>query len=312
MSFSPDGNTIALSNTRKIYTPLEKDGRAKREVDCDLHLLDAKSGETITTLDGYSGECKALDFSSSGKMLAVASWRELDISLWNATTGKLISTLEGHKEGNASLHFSKDENTLVSVGYDCTLKIWDCRQKRPVTTYQLPGPGSHVINSSDGKLIALVFDKAFDASNGSILRVIDRAKLTTIMEVPVSWGSESITFTPNDEQLLVFHFLEKVDFYDVLTGKLISTLNPKGEMISELTVSPTGHWLAYSHEYDRRSKVTLLTLWDTQRQIDLGTMEIPTVLGAIAFSPSGKRLLTVGAKSVQLWDVGHLLPQKQN
>ncbi|MCA9071153.1 MAG: hypothetical protein KDA84_19630, partial [Planctomycetaceae bacterium] len=314
VAFSPDGKTIALSNTRKKkpLTPPQTNNKVRRKVICDLHLLDAKSGKTKATLDGYTGECKSLDFSSSGKMLAVASWRDPEISLWNATTGSLISTLDAHKEGIAALHFSKDENTLVSVGYDCTLKIWDCRQKKTVTTYKLPGPGSHVVNSSDGKLIAFVFDKAFDSSDGSILRVIDRAKMATVMELPLSWGSVagSISFTPDTKQILLFDGYEEVDFYDVFTGERISTLKPneKGP-IETFAVSSTGHCLAYSHSHDRLSTVTM---WDMQRKKELGTIVTSTVLCAITFSPTGKRLVTVGSKSVQMWEVEpHLTPEQR-
>ncbi|NRB09541.1 MAG: hypothetical protein HRU34_22350 [Richelia sp.] len=55
--------------------------------------------------------------------IASASW-DRTIKIWQVNTGREIATLTGHENYVRAIAFSPDEETLVSVSDDDTIKIW--------------------------------------------------------------------------------------------------------------------------------------------------------------------------------------------
>jgi WD40 repeat protein len=55
------------------------------------------------------------------KYVVAGGWK--DIKIWDVVTGLPQQTLRGHQGHVLALH--GDENTIVSGGEDCTIRLWD-------------------------------------------------------------------------------------------------------------------------------------------------------------------------------------------
>ena len=141
VAFSPDGATLASSNTDRGVT-----------------LWNLATGEPRFKLD--SGMVNPLSmvnsvaFSLDGKTLAAAGW-EGHLELWDTDTGKLRNTLKGHSVMIRSVTFCPDGKTLASAADDRTIMLWDIVTGEPKTT--LKGHDGYVTSlafSSDGTILA--------------------------------------------------------------------------------------------------------------------------------------------------------------
>ena len=76
------------------------------------------------------------------------------VQIYDVEQGKRVKKLIGHTEQvNSSFISKKGEDLIASVSDDCTLKIWDCRQKQAVISQDFEYPlTSVVINNSNDKV----------------------------------------------------------------------------------------------------------------------------------------------------------------
>lgn len=150
--FSPDGQTLALTNNVKSISN-----------DKSIKLWNAQ-GKLLSTLKGYkngvftvtfspdskmivsigddhkaklwntqgkllhtfnNGDMSNIVFSPDGKTFA-ATLGDSIVSLWNIE-GKLLQTFSGHTDDIINIVFSSDGQTLASASWDRTVKLWNIK-----------------------------------------------------------------------------------------------------------------------------------------------------------------------------------------
>jgi serine/threonine protein kinase len=124
------------------------------------------------------------------------------------TSSNSIKTLTGHFEGVNSLAISPDNRTIVSGGFDKTIKIWD------LTT---------------GKLI-----RTLTGHSDSVYSVAISPDGQTIISGSARWGSNA-----GDNSIKI---------WDLSTGKLLRTLIGHSDGISSVVINPDGQTIISGSE----------------------------------------------------------------
>jgi WD40 repeat protein len=103
MAFSPDGRYLASVNDDGI-----------------LLIWDTENWDEIAYVE--VGAARALAFNADSSLIAVGG--EQDITFWDVDTESLVGTIEGHTTEVFQLAFTAGGNTLASLSYDGTLRLW--------------------------------------------------------------------------------------------------------------------------------------------------------------------------------------------
>ncbi len=113
LSFSPDGETLAVGN-----------------VDGTVTLWDIESGKAVASLNAGSEMLSAVAFSPDGTLLATAS-ADSRVLLWDVAKQRLRTSWEGHNGPATALVFSPDGRHVASGGEDRTVRLWAVDGQHP-------------------------------------------------------------------------------------------------------------------------------------------------------------------------------------
>jgi len=221
-----------------------------------------------------------LVFTPDGRSLLGASNNE--IAFWDSRTGELQRVLRGHTRRVAALAISQDGRTLVSGSYDQLVKVWDVAgEKTRLTLKGHEAIISAVAISPDGKAIASADSEIclWDISEGS--QLVHRKRLGDHGQ-----SIDGLAFSPDGRTLVSGGEDGKIKVWEVATGRLVKTLEPRRERWRAVAYSPDGATLAAAG-VDHG-----LVLWDTATWTI--RHQIPeqnrTGAEALAFAPDGRHV----------------------
>lgn len=248
----------------------------------------------LKTLSGHAGPVLAVAFSPDGKTLATAS-EDAKIMLWDARGGTLKNTLVGHDGPVRSVAFSPNGAILASGSDDFKVIMWDVSsgtQHGPQLRH--PYNVSAVAFSSNGKLLATgTKDKdnrirIWEAQSG---------------ELKATWNSpdasiDSISFSPVDKVLASGSDDFKVRLWNIERGESnAEPLRGARAAVISLAFSKNGRLLAGAGQENA------VRVWNVDSQeLQTFTAPDPGPLLSVAFSPSGKLLVT-GGTAARIWAV---------
>ena len=231
-------------------------------------VWDLEKDEKIDTFE-HQPESSFVRFSESGTQLACSDPHGIKIWTKGKPTVHPLPTIQGHSSTVSSLVFAPDDKTLVTAYRGQTGLLWDVASKtaqRPTAT-DLPGPGKilNVYPSASGKIFSTSQDE-------DIWKVWEFGSSDPIAEIPIP--EPGLLFRTSTEAL-----------------------------------TQTGHRLAAAGR-DRN-----IYVWEYKPSInDMDTRADwekcailtghPKSVGALAFSPDGKRLASISIdRTALLWDV---------
>ena len=271
-----------------------------------IRVLDLRTGEQHTTLNGFSAHANSVIFSPD--MATVASGgKDKLVRMWDVKTGKLRHTLKGHTEEIYSLLFSPDSSTLLTISNTSReMLLWDVKTGKHKSTlgtaiYSGPtiyygvnlmrlSPDGNTIISGNGEKIWL-----WDANKGKYRSTL----------IGHTKAVKSFVFSPDGTILATGSADKTVRLWEVQAIKEILTLEGHTDAVNAVVFSPDGKALA-SGSADKTVR-----LWDINTQHPNNQFDVKyrrTLDGhekdvlKIAYSPDGKTIASATWDKIYLWD----------
>jgi WD40 repeat protein len=295
IAFSPDGKMLAVTyevSFRYFDKPAPK-------IDHTAAVFDLAKGKEIRIFLKDGPEVAEIAFSPDGKTVAVSGRGA--IVLLDANTGQERPGPSGHLGSVGVITFSAGGKTLISIGGDSTIRLWDVNDGTELGKFKIPEhtfyPGAAL--SRDGKLAAIITDETIN------LWDTDRAK--EIWQCKEKGGSGSFALSADGKLLAkvdseqtnsdtatvqVWHTTTRRQLYSWRTPSPSAIqFSPDGKLVA-ITESPyTGDRL---HLFSLPAGIELRN-WQTKS---------PSI-GELAFSPDGKVLASSHSdQTIRLWETG--------
>jgi WD40 repeat protein len=275
VTYSPDGNLMALTSGRMIY------------------LQEESSGQIRYTLEGNERLVTRIAFNQDGRTLASAGTDNIT-RLWDINTGKLLHLLKEHTSSVTDIALSADGGTLASSSLDNTTRIWDTSTGTLLQTIEVPNYNADGIAfSPDSQLLALA------SINSVQLRNVSTGKLLQTLDGHTD-RLRRIIFSPDGQTLITAGRDGNICIWNTKAGNLERIGDGFTSGVQSIAFSSDGHTLVSGGGRANGR----LEVWDAISRNHLRTLVSHTgCVGSVVFSPDGQ-MLASGASdgTIQLWD----------
>jgi WD40 repeat protein len=190
--------------------------------DANVHVLDAATGKTLTTIkcgENYG----AAAFVESARRVVTVSQQET-ARLWDATSGASIETLSGHLRSIAFFGVSADGDRIVTGSSDGTARVWGAHSGKELSRVGMP-------SDNEDRTMRL---PTFLADNRSLAVIEDDKQLRV-------WLAPNITSTSDASADDVRRWIndlssEKYRVRELATRKLVGVASAMREHIENVSV----------------------------------------------------------------------------
>ncbi len=279
VSFSPDSQRIATSNTDGVIR------------------VWSRSGQQIKEFNSHQGTVNSLGFSPNGQQIVTAGG-DGTARLWTIS-GELIADLKGHQGNVNSVSFSPNGQQIVTGGEDGTVRVWS-RSSSQIAKFNAHQVVLSVSFSPDGQQIITAGDDA-SAGNGT-------ARLWSLSGEKLKEFSGhngriwSVSFSPKGEEVLIAGDNGMVSIWTRSGQRLYQFASGEGSILSA-SFSPDGQQIVAVGE---DAKIRFWTFRGGQPEL-LSTLKgHDGRIWSASFSPDGQQIATAGDEgTVHLWNRFH-------
>jgi WD40 repeat protein/serine/threonine protein kinase len=308
VTFSPDGKYVLTGIGTK----------RDRDTNNTIHLWDALTGVEVRRYTGHTNYVWSVAFSADGRRVLSGS-DDGTIQLWEVSTGKELRRLKGYKESIRFVALARDGRAvLASNGLNSALWLRDAETgvELPTPKEAISGRVLGVAFSPDGRYALACNDP------GSIVRwpvpklppLLDRPPDAPPTEAPLAAGEVRrfeanvrnlvcAAATPDGQFLLGCGNDDEIWLWRVSDGHRVYSGHDARNPFC-IAVSPDGRYAAVG------TGDGSVILWDVKNRVKWKSLPGHSLNGrgsvvtAVAFSPDGKRLLSVGSDfCTRHWDV---------
>jgi WD40 repeat protein len=296
VSVSPDGSRFVAADIGKTAS-----------------IRDARTGKTLTTLAGQTGDILAVGYSPDGKLVSTGS-ADGTARLWDAATGNLIRILHAHRGGVFATRFSAESSRLATLGADRAVRVWNVRTGQELRAFHgvhdrttarfVWGEGLAFVGRdriavspwARGSAPSPVVAKIFDVASGKQVGVVrDPGGNARTVDIDVS----------RDGTLLVAGQADsgRLQLYALPSGKQLDLVQASGAAaVLDVEFSRDGRRVAIG-AVDGLAKTWDVARGKLREALTLRGHRNP--VASVSFDRTGTRLVTSGQPSgeARVWDV---------
>ena len=281
IAFSPDGNLFAFVSAPDTVT-----------------ISDINIGKDIAKLTGHTAPVHTLLFSPCGQYLAGANVGAT-IQIWDVKNESLVMMPTTYEGNLVRLVYMPDGVLRVADVHRNKVVIWDASEREKLDVFETHSSNGRPARfSSDGRQFAVC------SKRGDVHVWKEEAPATVASLSGFKDTAYAVAFLQNGRTLVSSHWgrSNKV-FWDVASRETLRVLPPLTERTSlrrSIALSPCEEMLAVDTSNQN------IEVWHIASETliaELTEHENKTYRIALAFSPTGKYLVSAGANEAYVWDI---------
>jgi WD40 repeat protein/ABC-type sugar transport system substrate-binding protein len=289
VEFSPDGQTIFTGSR-----------------DNTMRQWDVSTGEQLQVFERENGDrIWQLAVSPDGTQVVTAHGGG-DVLLWNVDDGTFYE-FEGHEDAVIGVDFSSNGQTVASVAFDGTVKVWDAQAEKSEPLHELPLDGlgwSVAYNPQDSNQLLSGGDAGkiilWDLTPGELCNFETTEELCSF-EVVHEAAVRGMDFSPDGTKVTTASLDDSMIVWDVESRTMIQRYWGHDDDLVAVDFSPDGKQ-ALTTSYD-----TTLILWNIETETQpIESQLMDAHVGRIydvEFDPASERALTASEDhTIGVWD----------
>jgi WD40 repeat protein/energy-coupling factor transporter ATP-binding protein EcfA2 len=298
-----------------IVTSTGDDPADNTNIDRQVRIFDVETGELVKTISPEgSGWLRAVVINSDGSMVAVASFDQNQfggtIRVYDTAFESLIRRISDHTDVITTLDLSPDERTLISGGWDRTMRQFDIASGMQILRFDTHN--DRVLGarfSPDGRHAMVVAgrDSGSPVDGRAFYYTLEsQALIKTVTGHDdwvwaVSYNSDGTLLATGSGRLSTAEGDNSVRIWDTETGQERAQLDAHTNTVNGVDFSPDGTQLA-SSSWDGQ-----VILWDVTDLNNVTQLQMLTGheggVNDVDYSPEGDTVLSAGADgTLRLWN----------
>lgn len=281
-----NGNTVALlrrGSTPWVYV------RVLKGPNSQVNGLEGWVNSGYLSCGEPSARIQRSPVSTSSRSATSNITGKLNPQAWQ--NARLVRSINAHSDNwVTSIAISSNGQTLISSGYEKTIKHWNMGTGQLVRSFSGTGGFFRTIAiSSNGQILASACDGIVEVWNLNTGNLLYR----------LSGAGSVVGITPDSQTLISGMSDNKVKLWNLRTGDLQQALPGNVESSGHISISSDGTILAAVSMFK-------VSLWNLRTGELIRTIESPNrgdVISTASISPDGQTLFTAKGANIQIWNI---------